>query len=79
MNEQRLQELGVRLKAILKEYEIEDEGFQLKVFVKQSYYDSIKDNFSTRNALRDVIVGIRGENWAIDLMYLTSKPISTQE
>ncbi len=69
MNEQRLEELAEKLKAILNEYEIAEEGFQLKIIVSQNYYDSIKDNFSKRNSL-DVIVGTRKDNWAIDLMYL---------
>ncbi|MBE2267005.1 MAG: hypothetical protein IAE80_02150 [Anaerolinea sp.] len=71
MDQTRLQELAARIKDILKEYEIDDEGFQLKIFVNQKYYDGIKGNFPKRNAL-DVVVGDRGEDWTIDIMYLRS-------
>ncbi len=71
MDELRLQELASRIEGILKEYEIEDKGFQLKIFVNQHYYDQIKDGFSKRNPL-DIVVGSRGEDWTIDIMYLRS-------
>ena len=78
MNEQLLEELASRVKDLLKEFEIQDEGFQLKVFITKNYYDSIKDNFSKRNAL-DVIVGTRKDDWVIDLMYIFARPIDNQE
>jgi hypothetical protein len=74
MNEQRLQEFGEKLKAMLKEYDIDEEGFELKVFVSLDYYDSIKDNFSKRNPLLDLVVGIRKDDWGIDVMYLPRIP-----
>jgi hypothetical protein len=67
MDESRVQQLASEITNLLKEYEIDEEGFQLKVFVKQAYYDKIKNNFSKRNAL-DVVVGERGDNWGIDIM-----------
>jgi len=78
MNEQRLEALAARLKDMFNEYEILDEGFQLKVFITKDYYASIKDNFSTRNAL-DIVVGTRKDDWIIDLMYLPPMPIHNRE
>ncbi|MCB9450795.1 MAG: hypothetical protein H6672_05115 [Anaerolineaceae bacterium] len=75
MNEARLRDLGIHIKALLQEYEIEDEGFQLKIFVKQEYYDKIKENFSRRNPL-DIVVGQREDDWGIDIMYLPPRSIS---
>jgi hypothetical protein len=78
MIEQRLEELAVRIKGLLKEFEIQDEGFQLKIITPKAYYDSIKNNFSKRNTL-DVIVGTRKDDWVIDLMYIFARPIDNQE
>lgn len=70
MNEDRLRELSVELKKLFTEYGIEHEGFQLKILVREPYYDSIKDQFSNRNPILDLVVGTQDldENWVIELM-----------
>jgi hypothetical protein len=77
MNENRLAELASRIKALLAEFEIDTESFQLKIGVPEAYYNSIKDNFSVRHPV-DVIVGTQGDDWWIEIVYFRPMIIPNQ-
>ncbi len=70
MNESRLEDLFIRIKAELDAYHINIQSFFVKIFVRRTYYDKIKQNFKNYdpNPIRDVTVGCGGKNWGIELL-----------